>query len=816
MATTYTVKKGDTLSEIAVAYKTTVNKLVELNNIKDPDFIVIGQILTISGDANQKSNNNTSTARIDVFGLQADTDRTVYATWTWSKSNTEEYKVMWYYYTENKVWFVGSNTTVTDNQSTYTAPQNATHVKFKVKPISKTRTVNNKTTSYWTAGWSTQKTYNFSNNPPVTPPVPTVNIEKYTLTAKLENLDVNASEIQFNVVKNNKTSFKTGTAKITTSHASYSCTVDAGGEYKVRCRSRRDGMYSDWSDYSTNVTTVPAATEGIINCRATSETSVYIEWANVNSAETYEIQYTTKLDYFDDSDKVQSVTGIKSNKYEKTGLESGEEYFFRVRSVNKNGESAWCEVKSIIIGTKPAAPTTWSSTTTVVTGEKLTLYWVHNSEDESSQTFAEVEMYIDDVQYVYTVENSSEEDDKDKTSSYVIDTLAYDEGVKIRWRVRTAGITKVYGEWSIERTVDVYAPPTVELTMTDKDGENVETLEMFPFYVSALAGPNTQVPTGYYLTVTANEAYEAVDNVGNVSMVNKGDNVYSKYFDTDEALLVEFSANNIDLENNINYTITCVASMNSGLTAESSLEFTVAWTDMEYEPNAEISIDNESYYACIRPYCEDEDGNLIPDITLSVYRREFDGTFTELATGIDNTTNTFITDPHPSLDYARYRIVAITNATGAVSYYDIPGLPVGCDAAIIQWDESWNNFDTTDEDEQEEPVWTGSMLKLLYNIDVSDKSSADVALVEYIGREHPVSYYGTQTGFSSTWNMDIAKDDDETLYMLRRLQRWMSDVYVREPSGSGYWANMTVSFSQKHCEVTIPVTLTLVRVEGGV
>lgn len=816
MATTYTVKKGDTLSEIAVTYKTTVNKLVELNNIKDPDFIVIGQVLIISGTANKKTSNNTSTARIDVFGLQADTDRTVYATWTWSKSNTEEYKVMWYYYTENKVWFVGSNTTVTDNQSVYTAPQNATHVKFKVKPISKTRTVNNKTTSYWTAGWSTQKTYNFSNNPPVTPPVPTVNIEKYTLTAKLENLDVNASEIQFNVVKNNKTSFKTGTAKITTSYASYSCTVDAGGEYKVRCRSRRDGMYSDWSDYSANVTTVPAATEGITNCRATSETSVYLEWAKVNSAETYEIQYTTKLDYFDDSDKVQSVTGIKSTKYEKTGLESGEEYFFRVRSVNKNGESAWCEVKSIIIGTKPIAPTTWSSTTTVVTGEPLTLYWVHNSEDESSQTFAEVEMYIDDTKYVYTVENSTDENEKDKTSSYVIDTLPYDEGVKIRWRVRTAGITMTYGEWSIERTVDIYAPPTVELNIVDINGENIEVLETFPFYVSALAGPNTQVPTGYYLTVVANEAYEAVDSIGNVSMVNNGDTVYAKYFDTDEALLVEFSANNIDLENNVSYTITCTASMNSGLTAESSLDFTVAWTDMEYEPNAEISIDGESYYASIRPYCEDEDGNLIPDITLSVYRREFDGSFTELATGIDNVSNTFITDPHPSLDYARYRIVAITNSTGAVSYCDIPGIPVVCDAAIIQWDESWNNFDVTDEDELEEPVWTGSMLKLPYNIDVSDKSSADVALIEYIGREHPVSYYGTQTGFSSTWNMDIAKDDDETLYMLRRLQRWMSDVYVREPSGSGYWANMTVSFSQKHREMTIPVTLTLVRVEGGV
>ena len=101
-------------------------------------------------------------------------------------------------------------------------------------------------------------------------------------------------------------------------------------------------------------------------------------------------------------------------------------------------------------------------------------------------------------------------------------------------------------------------------------------------------------------------------------------------------------------------------------------------------------------------------------------------------------------------------------------------------------------------------------------MDVSDSNKPDVSLVEYIGRKYPVSYYGTQLGSTSTWNMEIPKDDEETLYGLRRLAIWMGDVYVREPSGSGYWANVTVSFSQKHCELTIPVTLSITRVEGGV
>ena len=91
----------------------------------------------------------------------------------------------------------------------------------------------------------------------------------------------------------------------------------------------------------------------------------------------------------------------------------------------------------------------------------------------------------------------------------------------------------------------------------------------------------------------------------------------------------------------------------------------------------------------------------------------------------------------------------------------------------------------------------------------------DVSLIEYVGRQHPVSYYGTQLGESATWNVEIPAEDKDLIYALRRLSKWSGDVYAREPSGLGYWANLTVSFSKKHLEVTIPVTFTVTRVEGG-
>ena len=358
-------------------------------------------------------------------------------------------------------------------------------------------------------------------------------------------------------------------------------------------------------------------------------------------------------------------------------------------------------------------------------------------------------------------------------------------------------------------------------------------------------------------------------------MVNEGEVLYSKYFDITENLLIEMSANNLDLESGKEYTVEVTVAMNSGLTATSTYDFNVEWEDNEYAPNAEIAIDYDDLTASIRPYCEyyppvfykvehdttrneyvrtdevideiegmsvedaytteddmvfsatvdgteilfcirdPEEGTIAEGVLLSVYRRQYDGTFMEIATGIDHTIGTFVTDPHPALDYARYRIVATTTATGSVSYYDVPGVPVDEPAVIIQWNETWTEFNTSIDDELEEPTWAGSLLKLPYNIDISDKHSSDVSLVEYIGRSHPVSYYGTQLGETATWNVEVPKEDKDTLYALRRLAIWMGDVYVREPSGSGYWANISVSFSQKHCEVTIPVTLEIARVEGG-
>ena len=760
---------------------------------------------------------------ITGFGLQAGTQRVVYATWNWAQEHTKGYNVRWYYDTgdtngSGTIWFIGDDSTVNKKQSTYTAPSNAKRVRFVVQPVSETYTSNNTEVSYWTADWSTERIYGFESNVPTTPSAPEVILKNYLLTASLNNSDTDATIIQFQVLKDNSTIFATAQVTIEGDYkyAEYSCYVDAGSEYKVRCRGCRNSLYSEWSEYSNKVVTIPATPSGFTECKAKTSTSVYLEWAAVNTAESYDIEYATEKDYFDSSDKTTTINGIKSTRYEKTGLENGDTYFFRLRAVNDSGESPWSEISSVVVGKSPEAPTTWSSTTTVVTGEPLTLYWVHNSEDGSSQVRAELELTINGTATTYTIENTTDEDEKDKTSFYTIDTSEFLEGNKLLWRVRTCGVTEVYGDWSIQRTVDVYTPPTLTLIVTNSNGEAFETLTNFPIKVKGTAGPTSQTAIGYHLTVMSNDSYKTVDSLGNSKYVNKGDVIYSRYFDNSRELSTTLSASELSLENNMSYTIMCVVSMNSGLTAESSSIFKVAWGESQYFLNCKISINKANYSVAINPYCKNSSGEFVDDVTLAVYRREFDGKFTELASNVDNVRNMFINDPHPALDYARYRIVATSKTTGQVEYYDVPAKPVGGKAAIIQWNEVWSDFDATITDTLASPVWSGSMLQLPYNIDVTEGNNRDVELVEYIGREHPISYHGTQLGTSLTWKTDIPKTDVETIYALRRLQNWAGDVYIREPSGNGYWAVVTISFNINHCTTVIPVSISITRVEGGI
>ena len=100
--------------------------------------------------------------------------------------NGDHYEVQWYYGV-NGVWFDGGSSDVKMNNATYSVPSNATKVKVTVKPVAKTYKSGDNDVPYWTGEPVTVEKL-ISELPPNTPSAPTVELDKYTLTAKLENI----------------------------------------------------------------------------------------------------------------------------------------------------------------------------------------------------------------------------------------------------------------------------------------------------------------------------------------------------------------------------------------------------------------------------------------------------------------------------------------------------------------------------------------------------------------------------------------------------------------------------------------------------
>ena len=892
--TTYTVKRGDCLSRICERFSDSIpvnglwNKVAyvaELNNI-DPDVIHTGQVLKLNEGS---STAGTSTAPVtpqqvtikgfgipqvyhELDGSVTDDGRSVFVQWTWTRDNTDSFSIHWTEYIGGTIVRVHDDTiSIPENtpndilyeycRHTLSAQNTTTKVRFRILPVARTHKVKNEDVPYWKEGtgaddvkWSDTKEYDFSNNPPKPPGTPTIEIEDRTLTMFIDNIkasELDAKYVKFNIVKNNTSSIHTSppvTINTETNYVSYQYEVPYGATYRVRaCSVGTDGKKeSSWSDFSANVGTKPSAPSEITvyrrNKRSDGSISAYLEWTAVTNADSYVVEYTTVLEDFETAEQnLQKTETIDARtSLEITGIESGHDYFFRVRASNENGTSDPTGIVTIPIGEPPAAPTTWSSANSAFVGESMELSWIHNARDGSAQSYAELGLKINDDDWVsFVFENAT----NTTTGEQVVETtFSYGKAIsykgdlyvkmdtthalladaKIQWKVRTAGVTDAFSDtdWSIVRTIYIYEKPTLALAVTgDLAGDDiVETLTALPLYIRAeveLDSYEIQKPIGYHLRVVSNDFYETIDDTGRTKTINPGDAVYSKYFDTEETLIVELSADSIDLESGINYTVYCAVDMSTGLSVEQTHDFDVEWVDVTYTLSANINVDPAAYTVSINPYCMDTDGNLIDNVTLAVYRREYNGSLTKIASGIPN-NGTFVTDPHPALDYARYRLIAKDINTGAISFYDMPGHKIGCKSVVIQWDEEWSRFEVTDINSVEGPPWSGSMLVLPYNVSITDNRKREVSLVTYAGREYPVTYYGTSISESSSWSTEIPKSDVETIYALRRLSLWTGNVYVREPSGMGFWATVNAKFNVNYNSVTIPVTFEITRVEGGV
>lgn len=774
-----------------------------------------------------------------------DRDGSYLVTWGWDKEyETQSYKVEWKYCRLNlnneQIWLVGSQHTLDPSagrQDTYSVPDEALYVEVWVTPIAKTHKIDDTDVAYWVAQPTSIDAYVGDQKTPNPPSSFTPEISPYNknlLEVKFTNIfsdeaNKNVHTIEIHLVRNDDWQTlqyhkvpvsKTGSAKFTT-------TLADGNSYSLRARTvaGNETICSEWSEWSDTIY-APPLSPTIKELRTETSSSVFISWDKVESSLLYEVQYTENEMKFESGTPSSAKTEDPNQTSILIDGLSPNVYYFRIRSItNDDVTSAWSHTYKLPIGKRSSAPTTWSEKNVLYFGESDTvrLYWIHNSLDNSKEIQARITYVTNDIDMgtIIVKKEKNEYGEYDKTSHYDFDISKYEPGTLIEWFVDTIGcdISMGYGDKSVSRRITIYSKPELSLYMTDIPREeydsDVPEIHSFPinFETSTTFG-GEQTITGYYVTVVSEERYSYTNSLGNTNYVNVGDVVYDKYFDVHENLIASINASDIVLNNRRKYTLKVVVSMSSGLTAEASRTFKMDYEYKSYDISVALGFNKNSLISSIQPVVTYLD-TYPENILISVYRINRDNSMVLIAEDIRNDISNFITDPHPTFKYMKYRIIARDVETNLITFYDTPEYPTKCTDIVIQWDETFRNTANISNEIEDTPVINGSSIRLPYNVDVSESTSLDVNHIKYIGRQHPVSYFGTHLGYTANWSSEIPKSDVETINMLRRLQVYTGNVYVREPSGTGYWASVNVSFNLNHNELTVPVTLDITRVEGG-
>lgn len=664
--------------------------------------------------------------------------------------------------------------------------------------------------------------------------------------------------------------------------------VAAGGIFRIQAQTRNDSekFTSEWSDLSGAISSNPFAPTNL-RAEPYSSEGIKLDWGDVPGiADTggYEIQYVKDKELLFDSSTVDGSQTCDISEFIFQSLEPGYTYFFRVRAKNSDGKySGWSNVVSQILAVKPKPPSTWTLDTVNETGSNKTIYFTHNSADNSKMTAAVIS---------YKINNGSQVDIQFPLPSIVETTTIFEydlpissciDGDIVLWKVKTKGAHADYSDYSIERTIKVYSEPSITIDMPSE-------VESYPITVELATSPQTQIPLAYSISINSVEGYDRINVFGESEYVAANQELYSKtILSNDKNFTFDLLPNDCKLDNGQSYKISVIAAMNSGFNAETAFIFEVNFDDdIMYTPVGGIEINDEDFSAYISAECYDPeapyeasvndtsleddyefdneifeykvleyglyqfnysngswylDGVEINDIeeygleisseleendfiyisyerkeilddnaSMSIYRYEATGEYTEIATGITN--NTLVFDPHPNFGICEYRIVAINDSTGSIGFSDIQ-VENNVSSVVIQWDEEYkkNNDDVFDDSEIFNHTYM--LLELPYNIKVSENNNLDSDLVEFIGRKHPVSYYGTQQGSSINISSDIPKDDEEKIKLLRKLSVWPEDVYIREPNGNGYWAKIEASWNIDYSSLIIPVSINTSKVESN-
>ena len=438
-----------------------------------------------------------------------------------------------------------------------------------------------------------------------------------------------------------------------------------------------------------------------------------------------------------------------------------------------NKYSSWTVSNVVQVLAKPSAPTLImpvDNTPVILDTGTVRLSWVHNANDGTPQTAAQVQYYVDGT-YIATITLGA-------VAYYdlTLNPLYFNANSVVTWKVRTKGSYSDYSDYSAEGTFKVLTLPEITFTAPS----NGDVITNLPLSLSWTYSDESGLLEELTLNIIGPD----------------GDVVYTEDIDTGEGTSGTYthSLAGFLFDNDTSYGLRVTALSSSGLTAVDEIGVAIQYNSVRLQnsffvdPEIDeetgrvdlfISIDESPVVVDPDPDAEEPEYIDSPVDHASLYR-VVNGRRVLLKADVE--AGDELTDMYAPLNMTyQYELVEVAT-TGEV--------------ALV-------NMDVTIPSEYWYIYWSDNIARVKWNPQGSVAlSRPEKQQIRYSGREYPVTYDSKAIEETYSYSGVVAEDKTDQLGNLRRLIQDGGQGIWKSCDGRVYRADFTVDYSADYTKNT--------------
>lgn len=517
-----------------------------------------------------------------------------------------------------------------------------------------------------------------------------------------------------------------------------------------------------------------------------------------DSANISELSWSDHSDAWESTDEPSTyrISNVHAAKWNIKGLESGVEWYIRVRLIksfeDSEIEGPWSPIVSYKLTSAPDVPNLRLSKYVISNGESFTASWDYISTDGTSQNMIQIcPVTIDSTTGEITYgDNILDIETTDKEYTFDPSILEWSTGNSYYLCARVKSESERLSGWSEPVRLDIADPLTADISSSSLETRTIDGVTRYyltemPFTIT-ISGAGDNAYTN--LVIERENDYHASKPDESSYDGFKGETV--AYFTQQGDAEITINVNDLTgaLDDTAEYRIIATVYDDLGQSAVVERTFIVEWEHQAIVPEATVEIDNENYIAKITPVIPDElpVGWILDEGDVcDIYRISADKPELIIKNGHFGTT---YVDPYPAIgEYGGHRVVFKTvngdyiTTDGTYAWIDLNSE----DGDIFNLDASLIDF-------------PNGQIDFMYNIDLSSSWHKDFQETKYLGGSVQGDWNPgvSRTGTIST--VSVLADDKETIQDFRKLADYPGICHIRTRDGSSFAADIQVSEDMKY------------------